>query len=406
MATKVLAPSLGEGVNELTVVKWLKHEGEKVTELESLLEVETDKVVTEIPSPATGTLLKRIIPENEKAIVGTVIAWIGQAGESVPLPDALVSAEQGSGETNIAIPDKKVPADIAGEASYASNYKGFISPVVGKIASEKNVDLNQVKGTGLGGRITKNDVMNFIEAGQEQNAQEPISGDRLLPHNVIRKAIAEHMLLSKQTSPHVLTVMEADLSRVTAHRSTNKDIFARDGVNLTYSAYFISAALNSLKAFPMVNSSWSEAGLLLHAAFNIGVATSLGEEGLIVPVIKDADRLSLLGIARSVNDLAGRARAKKLHPEEVKGGTFTVTNHGIFGSLFAMPIINQPQCGILGVGVIQKRVVVVTDADGNDSIAIRPMVYLSFVFDHRILDGALADRFLSKVVEALENWNQ
>jgi 2-oxoglutarate dehydrogenase E2 component (dihydrolipoamide succinyltransferase) len=406
MATKVLAPSLGEGVNELTVVKWLKQEGENVTELESLLEVETDKVVTEIPSPATGTLLKRVIPENEKAMVGTVIAWIGQAGENIPLPDALVSNEQGSGETNVAIPDKKVPADIAGEASPTSNYEGFISPVVAKIAREKKVDLTRVKGTGLGGRITKNDVMNFIETGGEHNAQEPISGDRLLPHNAIRKAIAEHMLLSKQTSPHVLTVMEADLSRVTAHRSANKEIFARDGVNLTYSAYFISAALSGLKIFPMVNSSWSEAGILLHSAFNVGMATSLGEEGLIVPVIKDADSLSLLGIARSVNDLAGRARAKKLHPEEVKGGTFTVTNHGIFGSLFAMPIINQPQCGILGVGVIKKRIVVVTDADGNDSIAIRPMAYLSFVFDHRILDGALADRFLSKVVESLENWGQ
>ena len=199
--------------------------------------------------------------------------------------------------------------------------------------------------------------------------------------------------------------MEADISRVVAHRAANKGIFAREGVNLTYSAYFISSIVAGLKAFPMVNSSWSEEGLLLHTAYNIGLATSLGEEGLIVPVIKNADRLSLSGIARSVNDLAGRARTKKLHPDEVKGGTFTLTNHGISGSLFAMPIINQPQCGILGVGVIQKRPVVITDADGNDSIAIRPMVYLSFVFDHRILDGVLADRFLSTVVKSLENWN-
>jgi 2-oxoglutarate dehydrogenase E2 component (dihydrolipoamide succinyltransferase) len=208
------------------------------------------------------------------------------------------------------------------------------------------------------------------------------------------------MVMSKHTSPHVLTVMEADMQRVVKHRSANKEIFARDGVNLTFTAYFMSAIVTGLKNYPVVNSSWSDEGVLVHKAINLGMATSLGEEGLIVPIIKNADNLSLLAMARAVNDLANRARTKKLQPDEVKGGTFTLTNHGISGSLFAFPVINQPQCGILGVGAMQKRVVVVDDA-----IAIRPMVYLSFVFDHRILDGASADNFLMKVKETLEGWN-
>jgi 2-oxoglutarate dehydrogenase E2 component (dihydrolipoamide succinyltransferase) len=297
---------------------------------------------------------------------------------------------------------------------YNGGSRGFISPVVAKIAGENHIDLARVKGTGLGGRITKKDVLNFIQAApaavMKPLPAQPVPldhapGDRVVPVSVIRRSIAERMLTSKQTSAHVLTAMEADMSHVAAHMAANKDAFARDGLKLTYTAYFISAIASALRAFPLANSSWSEAGLVIHGAYNIGMATSLGEEGLIVPVIKDADRLSLAGVARAVNDLSARARAKKLQPEEVRGGTFTLTNHGISGSLFAMPIINQPQCGILGTGAIQKRPVVVTDADGNDAIAIRPMVYLSFVFDHRILDGALADMFLSRVVESLQNWH-
>jgi 2-oxoglutarate dehydrogenase E2 component (dihydrolipoamide succinyltransferase) len=227
-----------------------------------------------------------------------------------------------------------------------------------------------------------------------------VAGDQLIKHTVIRKQIAEHMVSSKHTSPHVLTVMEADMNRVMKHRSANKEIFARDGVNLTFTAYFVIAIVAGLKAYPNVNSSWTDEGILVHKAVNIGMATSLGEEGLIVPVIKDADNLSLLAMARTINDLANRARTKKLQPDEVKGGTFTLTNHGTSGSLFAFPVINQPQSGILGVGALQKRVVVTE----GDAIAIRPMVYLSFVFDHRILDGASADWFLMKVKETLENW--
>jgi len=289
---------------------------------------------------------------------------------------------------------------------------GFISPVVAKIAAEHGVNLQQVQGTGLNGRITKNDVLAFVEGGKQKDipvtrhltpiasAVTPMMGDQLIKHTVIRKQIAEHMVMSQHTSPHVLTVMEADMNRVVKHRSLNKEVSARDGVKLTFTAYFMIAIVAGLKAYPNVNSSWTDEGILVHKAINLGMATSLGEEGLIVPVIKGADNLSLLAMARAVNDLANRARAKKLQPDEVKGGTFTLTNHGTSGSLFAFPVINQPQSGILGVGAMQKRVVVIDDA-----IAIRPMVYLSFVFDHRILDGASADRFLMKVKETLENWS-
>jgi 2-oxoglutarate dehydrogenase E2 component (dihydrolipoamide succinyltransferase) len=232
----------------------------------------------------------------------------------------------------------------------------------------------------------------------------PGAGDQIIKHSTIRRQIAEHMVTSQRTSPHVLSVMEADMSSVVAHREANKAIFERDGAKLTFTAYFIAAIVAGLKAYPMTNSAWTEDGVLVHSAINIGMATSLGDEGLIVPVIKAADSLSLLAIARSVNDLSNRARAKKLQPEEVRGGTFTLTNHGIGGSLFAMPIINQPQCAILGTGAIQKRVIAISDRAGNDAFAIRPMVYLSMVFDHRILDGASADAFLLKVKETLERW--
>jgi 2-oxoglutarate dehydrogenase E2 component (dihydrolipoamide succinyltransferase) len=212
------------------------------------------------------------------------------------------------------------------------------------------------------------------------------------------------MVMSRKTSPHVTTVMEVDFSRVIAHRTSKKDEFARDGVKLTFTAYFVAAAAEALRAFPIVNSSWTDDGILMHPDVNIGMATDLGADGLIVPVIKNADDLSLLGISRSVNDLAERARAKSLVPGETQGGTFTITNHGVSGSLFAAPIINQPQAAILGVGAIQKRVIVVTDEAGNEAMAIRPMVYLSLTIDHRILDGAVADHFLAKVIENLKGW--
>jgi len=417
MATKVLVPRLGEGVDEVTITKWLKKEGDSVKELEPLLEVNTDKVDTEIPAPASGVILKIEMQEGQPAKVGQLLALIGAAEESAATTSAPAKAES-KVESRKSEPAATLDVRPSTPAPARSSADlGFISPVVAKIAAERGIDLSQVTGTGLNGRITKNDVLNFVQTPPAKEAYHstrttqhatpvvtPAQGDTLIKHTLIRKQIADHMVMSKSVSPHVLTVMEADMSKVAKHRAANKAAFERDGVNLTFTAYFMTAIVAGLKAFPTVNASWTDEGLLVHKAINIGMATSLGEEGLIVPVIKGADALSLLGMARTVNDLATRARARKLQPDEVKGGTFTLTNHGISGSLFAMPIINQPQTGILGIGAMQKRAVVVTDANGGDSIAIRPMVYMSFVFDHRILDGASADWFLAKVKETLEKW--
>ncbi|MCJ7703727.1 MAG: 2-oxo acid dehydrogenase subunit E2 [Anaerolineales bacterium] len=426
MITKVIVPQLGEGVEEVTITNWLKAEGDPVEEFEGLVEVETDKVVTEIPSPAAGTLLK-IIPQPAGGIVpvGAPLAWIGEAGEEIPAGDTPPAANEDEGprpsKTQLASPGEPpglpdIPAPQPAETPKRQDTKlGFISPVVTRIAVEKGVDLALVPGTGLNGRITKKDVLAYLQSGPpqqpcpkpapmpEQSAPQVQAGS-LFPLNTIRKRIADHMLSSKRISAHVTTLMEADLSRVAAHRAANKQAFSAQGTRLTYTPYFIAAAASALRSFPLVNSSWREEGIWLHQEVNLGLATDLGEAGLIVPVIKAADGLSLLGIARAVNDLAARARSKQLTPQEVQGATFTITNHGVSGSLLATPIINQPQCAILGVGAIQKRVVVVPDTSGQDTIAIRPMVYLTLTFDHRILDGAGADHYLAKVVELLENW--
>jgi 2-oxoglutarate dehydrogenase E2 component (dihydrolipoamide succinyltransferase) len=412
MPTKVTVPLLGEGVEEVTIVNWLKVEGEQVEEYDGLVEVETDKVVTEVVSPTPGTVLKIEIPNQGEVVnVGAVLAWIGEPGEEISEVDPTPEVEEPE-ETQEAAPPPKAATtpkrSPAAPAKGGEKAQGFISPVVARIASEHNVNLSQVNGTGREGRITKKDILAFVESG---SVSLPVSGavtsarpGTLIPHTITRRRIAEHMVASVRTSPHVTTVMEADFSKVMAHRKATKQAFAEDGTRLTFTAYFVAATAEALKAYPLVNSSWTDEGILLHQEINIGMATDLGEEGLIVPVIKRADELSLRGIARAVNDLADRARGKRLKPTDVKDGTFSITNHGVSGSLFAAPIINQPQCAIMGVGAIKKRVVVVTDDAGNDAVAIRPMVYLTLTFDHRILDGALADHFLAKVVESLENW--
>ena len=506
MPTKIIMPQLGESVVEGTISKWLKNEGDSVDEMESLLEVNTDKVDSEIPSPAAGTLLKILVPEGETVNAGTVIAWIGQPGEAIPgggaAPDESAPQEPAEPAPEVSDPGaaksaqaieetvtSPIQADLVGKSGNGpdsgtaaspvtagrSREIGFISPIVARLAQEHEVDLFKVTGTGEGGRITKKDVLAYIEeraaaqtpaaagSGEDESTgaaaaeaalaevapwETPADGDlfrptemvfskgkpesakagagpteaertmpspapapteipaegQVLPHSTMRRRIAEHMVFSKRTSPHVTTVMEADLHRVIAHYNANKEAFRRDGARLTYTSYFVAAAVQALRDFPVVNSSWTEEGILIHPRINLGVAVSLGDEGLIVPVIRNAETLSLLGLSKSVADLAARARGRKLAPEEVRDGTFTITNHGISGSLFATPVINQPQCGILGVGAIQKRVVVIEDPAGGDSIAIRPMVYLSLTFDHRILDGASGDGFLARVVEYLENW--
>ncbi len=415
MATRLFAPSMGEGIEELTVVNWIKKEGETVKEMEVIVELETDKVTTEIPSPASGTLLKILAQIDETVKVGSTLAWIGQPGDVF---------EEEKTKKKPPLPEAKadIPPEVPEAVTKSSNYTGHVSPLVKKMVAENNIDLNQMTGTGQDGRVTKEDVLKYLESRKEvpsttvakpsQVNSEPVANEKSVPLageliqlSSLRKQIAERMVNSQHTSPHVLTVMEADLSKVLAHRAANKAAFAAQGVNLTLTAYFCSAIVKSLKSFPMVNSSWTEDGIQLHRDINLGMATALGEQGLIVPVIKDASLLSLQGLAQKVNDLATRARAKKLLPDEVKGGTFTLTNHGSGGSLFASPIIFQPQAAILGTGMMHKRPVVITDASGNDAIAIRPMIYLSLVFDHRILDGEGADRFLLAIKEALENWS-
>lgn len=451
MATYVIMPQLGESVVEGTVSKWLKREGEAVNEYDPLIEVNTDKVDTEVPSPAAGTLLKVYVPEGTTVTAGTLLAVIGQPGEPLPAADNTLAAADSGGAAHT--PAAAEPARAA--SAQRQRDLGFISPVVAKLASEFQVDLQQVTGTGRGGRITKKDVQAYLgqrPAASAQPAAAPPVSDELppwekpgegdlfrptelqfaaraqptssaapsvsppsaqgapsgsdfqplasdsIPVEGMRKLIAEHMVRSKRTAPHVTTVFEADLSSVLAHLTANKDQFARDGATLTLTAYFIAAAVAALKAVPIVNSQWTDEKILLKRELNIGMAVAL-DEGLIVPVVRCADEKSLLGLAREINDLARRARARALRPDEVQGGTFTITNHGVGGSLFATPIINQPQTAILGVGAMQKRVVVI-----NDAIAIRPMVYLTLTFDHRVLDGAVADRFMSALTAALQNW--
>jgi 2-oxoglutarate dehydrogenase E2 component (dihydrolipoamide succinyltransferase) len=419
MATPVIMPQLGESVVEGTVLRWLKQPGEAVAEFEPLLEVSTDKVDSEIPSPAGGIVLQIVVPAGQTVRAGTVLAWIGAAGEAL----------SGEEAATVSPTPTETPATPAAPPPPPGRDRdlGFISPVVARLAREHNLDLRQIQGTGEGGRITKKDVLRYLETHPTTTPEAPAAwetpgeGDlfrpteetpaappapspkaaegRLIPLTPMRQKIAERLSYSARTIPHVTTVMEADLKRVVTHYTAHKPLFARDGVNLTYTAYFALATVAALRAYPLLNASWTDEGIRVYETINLGIAVSLGEEGLVVPVIRQAEGLSLLGMARAINDLATRARGHRLTPEDLQGGTFTITNHGVGGSLFATPIILPPQCAILGVGKITPRPVVVEDA-----IAIRPMVYLSLTFDHRILDGAVADAFLSKIVQTLQTW--
>ena len=421
-------PEMGEGVIEGTLARWLVKEGERIEQFAPIAEVETDKVTTETTSETAGTVLKLCVNEGETVPVGTVLAYVGEPGETIVENGNGTGAREG-GQHKAAAPEPQpAPTPVQTVAEPKGAYTGRISPVVGRIAAEHGVDLGRVAGTGRDGRITKEDVLAYVEA-QETTATpspaSPVESRReappaapvpakpevspapssyqdgpadILPLTSIRRSIAEHMVRSVQTSPHVTTVFELDFSVVAAHRKANKDQYARDGVRLTFTAYIVAATVQALKKHPLVNSSWTDTGILLKREINIGMATAI-DDGLIVPVIKNADGMNLLGLARTINDLADRARKKQLKPDDVRGGTLSITNHGTTGSLFATPIINQPQCGILGVGAIEKRVKVIDDA-----IAIRPMAFVSFTFDHRILDGASADNFVGTIKELIENW--
>lgn len=402
-------PKLGESVVEGTVSKWLVPEGGTVRRDEPLLEVSTDKIDTEIPSPAAGILRKIYVSEGETVEAGALLAIIAQAHKA--LSDTEPSPIQPD-------PRSAPPPDATPSSSSAQSKLRFISPVVAKLAAEHQIDLSEVRGTGVGGRIRKKDILAFIERRKAEISPSPViasaseklaqADTHVIPLSRRRQLIAEHMVRSKRTSPHVTTVFICDMAAVVRHRYAQRQTFAQEGVELTFTPYLLSSLATALKQHPLVNSSWSKTGILLHRHVHIGLAVAI-KDGLLVPVIKHADSLNLLGLARAVNELSQRARSNQLTADELQGGTFTLTNHGTSGSLFATPIINQPQTGILGVGAIHKEAVVLSQGhpllpDANDTIAIRPVVYLSFTFDHRVLDGAAADAFVTTVKHILETW--
>jgi 2-oxoglutarate dehydrogenase E2 component (dihydrolipoamide succinyltransferase) len=404
MPTEIKMPQLGESITEGIVSRWLKGVGERVEQYETLFEVETDKVNTEIPAPAGGTLLQILVSEGEKVPVGTILALIGEVEAVTPMaPPAQSQAEPAS--------------RFSWQAENGTKQR--LSPVVARLVAEHNLDIRQISGTGRGGRVSKQDVLHFLEQQTAAPpapepaeslplpapvpATAPLPPDtNLIPLTGMRRAIAEHMSRSIRIAPHVTTVFEIDMSGVVAHRQQHQAGFERQRTRLTLTPYFCQAAVTALQTVPILNGRYSDEGILMQHRIHLGLAVAL-EEGLIVPVIRDADEKNLLGLARTVNDLAERARSRKLRPDETQGGTFTITNHGVNGSLFSNPIINQPQSGILGVGAVTKRPVVVTHA-GVDSLAIKPMCYISLTFDHRLVDGATADAFMGVVKRTLEGY--
>ncbi len=411
MAIAVTMPQLGESVVEGTVARWLKAPGDRVTKLEPLLEINTDKIDTEVPCPADGTLLTVLVEAGRTVRAGTVLGYVGKPGEqpAVAPPAAAQAAPQA-----VVAP---VPA-VAAEPGERPVGRGFVSPVVAKLVAEHGVDLAQVTGTGLHGRVSKQDVLRHVQAAAAVATSAPVvageaTADEVWqPLTAMRRAIAQHMVQSKRTSPHVTTVFEADMTAVVRHREAHKEEYARRGVRLTYTPYFVAAAAQALRSVPAMNARFHEAGeqsaIVLLGRVHIGVAVSLGD-GLIVPVIRDADERTLAGLARAVNDVAEQARRGDLTPAATHGGTFTITNHGVGGSLLGTPILHQPQAGILGVGAIVKRPVVRSRGpsllpSADDAIVIRPMCYLSLTFDHRVLDGAAADAFMTQVVNRLVDW--
>jgi 2-oxoglutarate dehydrogenase E2 component (dihydrolipoamide succinyltransferase) len=463
MPTNVLMPQMGESIAEGTIVRWIKRVGDRVDRDEPLFEISTDKVDAEIPSPAAGVLSEikaaegQTVPVNEVvAVIGDAVAQAAAAQAPAPKPPAApapapaapaprveapqVSADQGTAPTPAApppappapAPAAPAPPALGDEASREELRRQRSSPLVRKIAAEHGVDISRIPGTGISGRVTKNDILDFIDSGAQPAAAaaspappappappaapapaqpaapgaipaawgvKPGATDEVVPMSVMRRRIAEHMVLSKRTSAHVHSVFEVDFSRVAALRAASKADYERAGVKLTYLPFIVKAVVAGLREVPIVNASVDGDNIVYHRAVNIGIAVAL-DWGLIVPVVKNADELSILGLSRTMADLANRARGKQLKPEEVQGGTFTITNPGVFGASFGMPVISQPQVAILGIGAVEKRVAVVGDA-----IAVRPMAYLSLGYDHRVIDGAVADAFMSIVKKQIENFD-
>ena len=413
----VVMPQMGESIAEGTITKWHKKVGEKIAKDETLLEISTDKVDSEIPSPAAGVITELLFDEQSTVAVNTVIAKIATGSGAVVLPK----------HTPPAPPVQKIDTPVqhhtAPTVSAEKPTNGrFYSPLVLNIARTEGIsmdELESIPGTGSNGRVSKKDILSYVDAKKSGSARvgtvshpgtpspkfdRPMrystGRSEVVKMDTMRKAIAEHMVRSKHTSPHVGSVSEADLSNIVKFREKHKSAFEkREGLKLTYTPFFLEAVIKAIKDYPLLNASVDGDSIILHKDINIGIAVAL-DNGLIVPVIKNADQKNLAGLGRAVNDLAIRARTKKLMPDEVTGGTFTVTNPGTFGNLYGFPIINQPQVAILGIGAIKKRPVVIDDA-----IAIRSMVYISMSYDHRIIDGALGGMFMQKVVYYLENFD-
>jgi pyruvate dehydrogenase E2 component (dihydrolipoamide acetyltransferase) len=449
MAVDVIMPQMGESIFEGTITKWLKKAGDKIERDEPLFEISTDKVDAEIPSPSAGVLKEIKVNEGQTVPIQTVVAVIDADGagaaSAAPAASAPAKAAQpapaAAKQSATTAPAQPARASaVAPSPAAPSGEKVRSSPLVRKIAREHNIDVAQVPGTGAGGRVSKHDILNAVEGGaggahaaqpapatgsaappSRPSAPPPTGGAsasavlenavprekmyfghyEVQPMSVMRQRIAEHMVLSKHVSPHVYSVDEADMTPIATLRAKMKNKFEETtGTKLTFMPFFVRAAVEALRAFPTVNASVDGTNIVLHKECNIGIAVAL-DWGLIVPVIKNAEEKNFLGIARAMNDLAERARAKKLKPEEVAEGTFAITNPGVFGGLFGLPVINQPNVAILGLGTIEKRPVVIDDA-----IAIRSMIYLTLSYDHRVVDGAVAHQFMAKLKHTLENWTE
>jgi 2-oxoglutarate dehydrogenase E2 component (dihydrolipoamide succinyltransferase) len=413
--TEVLMPQMGESITEGTITKWLKKVGDTVQRDEPIFEISTDKVDAEIPSPVAGVLSEIKVPEGATVTINTVVAVIGGASGKSTAPPA-------ASKPSAAAPPAPAAAisTTAAPAATTSGERVRSSPLVRKIARDNNVNLTQVAGTGASGRITKTDIVNHLEQGPKPAAPAPAAAPpsaakptatqpqpgELVPMSKMRSIIAQRMVESKHTSPHVHTVFKVDMTRIVKIREKEKSKYEqRNGVKLTYMPFITRAAIVALRKHPIVNGSVEGDAIRYNKNINIGIAVAL-DWGLIVPVIKQAEEKNFLGIARAIVDVADRARAKKLVPDEISGGTFTLTNSGIFGEQFGMPIINQPQSAILGIGGLNKEAAVITDKDGNDSIAIRSIQRFALGFDHRIVDGADAGKFMSDFKAYLENWSE
>ncbi len=447
----VVMPQMGESIVEGTLTRWLKQPGQRVERDEPLFEISTDKVDTEIPSPAAGILAEVLVAEGQTVPINTVVARIQESGAAqAPAPEEAVAAPAPVAETPSAPPAQFEEAAAPAEAAVAEAVEagaeevGPLSPLVRKMLREHNLDPRQIKGTGARGRITKQDVEAFLAARAQAATAPPAAVPppsapvappqprvvapqppvaeapavrepeiapvpraeqakvRIEPMSIMRRKIAEHMIMSRRTSAHVTTIHRVDMTRVARARERAKEeVRQRYGFSLTYLPFVTRAAAQALRAYPLLNASIEGENIVYHNEINIGIAVAL-ENGLIVPVIRNADEKSVLGLQRAIADLAARARSRQLKPDEVHGGTFSITNFGSFGSLTGTPIINQPQVAILGVGVVEKAPVVVDD----DKIAIRSVCLLSLTFDHRLIDGALADQFMLKVKSVLENWSE